>query len=701
MSEVEIDPSLASSNISFDELKTTSSPESHLRSFFFKPTQAEACTWNRLKRGVARTYLSLAGVFLSFLAGTYLEIHAQQAQPTPASSPASTTVRQPARAPQTYRAEGISVEFSVEPVSSDKNGNAELRAGGDASLSFKIVETNSGKALSNLRPAAWVDQRQGAQGPAAKECREKIQAFLQPSFAKRPTIDLNSYFILALNHEPNISIIDPLSGFGGSKLYTLIALASSGEDWVMSSDKKRLYVSMPQVNQVAVIDIATWKVIANLEAGIKPTRVALQKDGRYLWIGNDGASEKESGVTVIDTVALRVVAQLSTGAGHHELAFNDDDSAAFVTNKQDGTLSVIDVRKLAPVANVKVGSRPVAVVFSAFSKMLYVANEGDGTIVVLDGARAGIVTSIKAEPGLGEISIPPDSRFGFVLNPVRNTVFVFDLSSNRLAHAVPVGPGSDQIAFTKQFAYIRSTGSEFVTMLKIADLGKEAAISRFPAGQKAPRESPATSLASAIVAAPEEGSVLVANPADETIYYYTEGMAAPMGSFQNYRRDPKALLILDNSLRETAPGVYTISFRLAAAGRYDVPFLLDSPRVVNCFEFAVTESSATVKSDSVPIKVEPLVTERNARVGQPYKLRFRVTDAGSNAKLQLDDLQVLVFLAPGIWQQRDMATPLGDGVYEMNFVPPEAGVYYIFFQCPSLGVRFAQMTPVTIEALKT
>src|SRR6185295_14365015 len=120
----------------------------------------------------------------------------------------------------------------------------------------------------------------------------------------------------------------------------------------------------------------------------------------------------------------------------------------------------------------------------------------------------------------------------------------------KLIHSVPVGPGADQITFTKQFAYVRSSASEFVNMIKLADLEKEAALSRFPAGQKAPKESAASSLANAITPAPEEGAVLVANPADKMIYYYTEGMAAPMGSFQNYRRDPKALLVLDNAMQE-------------------------------------------------------------------------------------------------------------------------------------------------------
>jgi len=59
-----------------------------------------------------------------------------------------------------------------------------------------------------------------------------------------------------------------------------------------------------------------------------------------------------------------------------------------------------------------------------------------------------------------------------------------------------------------------------------------------------------------------------------------------------------------------------------------------------------------------------------------------------------------VFLAPGIWQQRDLAKAAADGVYEMTFVPPEAGVYYIFFQIPALEYQFNQSTPLTLQVVK-
>jgi YVTN family beta-propeller protein len=606
----------------------------------------------------------------------------------------------PARAPQIYNGQGISIEFSVGPGTSGRMSGDPLLAGSDVEIRFKIVETTGNRAVSNLRPAAWIDLRQAAQTPNAKECREKVQQFLQSSFSRRPTIDLNTYFVLALNHEPNISVIDPLSGFGGSKLFTLIPLSSSGADWVMSRDKKRLFVSMPLVNQVAVIDVLTWKVISNIDTGVRPTRVALQHDGRYLWVGNEATAEIDDGVTVVDTETLKIAARLRTGRGHHEIAFADDDSLAFVTNKQDGTLSVIDIRKLAKARDVKVGSLPAAVVVSSLSKSVYVGNEGDGTIVVLDGMRSEIIARMQAHPGLGAVRIPSDGRFGFVVNKTTSTVYIFDVSSNSLVHTVPVGPDADQITFTRQFAYVRAAGSEFVTMIKTSDLGKEAAVSRFPAGQHAPRESAARTLADAIVPAPEDGAVLVANPADKMIYFYTEGMAAPMGSFQNYKRDPKALLVLDNGLREAASGVYTTNVRLTDAGYYDVAFLMDSPRVVNCFSFTVAENPQLAKGPPA-IKLLPLMKHRNLRVGERYYVRFKVVDSDSTqTKTNVEDLGVLVFLAPGIWQQRETAKPASGGIYEMSFVPPEAGVYYIFFQSPSLGFRYNQLPPLTLQAVE-
>ena len=91
--------------------------------------------------------------------------------------------------------------------------------------------------ISGVRPAAWIAQRErpGSLGP--DQCRAKVESYLQGSLRSRPDVDLNTYHLLVLNQEPSISVIDPLLGFGGSKLLTLIMLKSPGEDWVMTKDR--------------------------------------------------------------------------------------------------------------------------------------------------------------------------------------------------------------------------------------------------------------------------------------------------------------------------------------------------------------------------------------------------------------------------------------------------------------------------------
>jgi YVTN family beta-propeller protein len=650
---------------------------------------------SKSRRALVIVHARLLVIIIIATAGYLLHLQAQEKLPE-----APAILSEPVAA-QSYTEEGISVDFSIKPVSSNTVSRAELLTGTEAIVQFRIHDAGN-KALSNLHPSVWFDKRESAQLTDARSCREKIQSFLQPSFAKRANLDLNSYFILALNHEPNISVIDPFNGFGGSKLYALIPLASSGEDWVMSRDKQRLYVSMPASNQVAVVDTVTWKPIASLDVGTRPGRIVLQRDGRYLWIANN-ENNLTNGVTVLDTVTLKTAAHILTGAGPHDIVLTDDDRLAFVTNKVAGTVTVVDVRSLAVIRTLKVGQLPVALALSPLARTVYVANVGDGIISAVDVATLKIVGQMKTEPGLRTIRVFPDGRFGFAVNQITNRAFIFDTTSNRVRQPVAVGTGADQIAFTREFAYVRAPGSEFVTMIRIAglDLTGEVGVSRFPAGQKAPKDSPASSLADAITPIPGDDGVLVANPADKMIYFYTEGMAAPMGSFQNYRREPKALLILDNSLTETSRGIYSTTIRLPEAGHYDVALLLDSPRLVNCFSTIIAENPAIPRSTAAALAFEPLLKARVARVGEAYTLRFKIIDTTSNQpRTNLADVNVLVFLAPGIWQQHQTARAAGDGTYEVAFVPPHAGVYYVYFQVPSLQVPFSANFPLILQAVQ-
>ncbi|HKV34820.1 MAG TPA: cytochrome D1 domain-containing protein [Pyrinomonadaceae bacterium] len=611
---------------------------------------------------------------------------------------ANTGLAQQKTGPQKIERGGVEVEFTIEPIA-DPGKSAEMMEAKEATVRFKIHDKASKTPLSGVKPSVWLTQRDEGE-INDKQCREQVQSYLQGNLRSRPDVDLNVYYVLALNEESNISVIDPLLGFGSSKLLTLVMLKSPGEDWVQKTSDEKLFVSMPRANQIAVVDTSTWKVVANIDSGLKPTRVRLQPDQRYLWVGNDDAAAGEqSGVTVIDTATLKVVAQFKTGKGHHEFEFSKDNRFAFVTNEQDGTLSVIDITKLAKMKDLKTGTPATSVSFSTLANALYLVNETDGSITVVDTQSHEIITRMQTKPGIKNVRFAPGGRWGFVPNAKENVVYVFDASTNRLAHTIEIEKGPDQVTFTDVFAYLRSSGSTEVSMVRLSTLTGQPDIAKFPGGQLVPSEAPGEeSIADIMVPAPEGNSILLANPADGVIYYYQEGMAAPMGSFQNYRRQPRAVMVVDRSLREVTAGVYTTTTKLPKSGVYDVAFLLDSPRITHCFNAEAKPNPDVPREKQVALRIEYLNKEKQLRVAENFKLRFKLVDtATSRAKNDLKDVRVLTMLSSGVWQKRDIAQPVGDGVYELDLKVPQTGLYFVFVESRSQGVSFRQLPHLTLQ----
>lgn len=597
--------------------------------------------------------------------------------------------------------QGIAIELNVKPVHPQKKETVGLREADDVTFQFTINDTATAAPVTGAHPAAWVSLERPGENA---DCVTKIKAFIGGGLLARPELDLNIYYVLALNQDATVSVIDPHFGYGGSKLLAMVSLKSTGEDWALTSGARTLFVSMPDSNQVAIVDAVTWKVITNIDAGPRPGRLAVQPGGQNVWV-EYGASQGDggdSGVAVIASEGLKVVARIPTGKGHHEIAFSDDDRLAFVTNRDDGTVSIIDVRSLKKIKDIQTGHTPSSIAFSAKGKMAYVVNEEDGTIVAVDGARLKIVARIQAEPGLGQIRFAPGGRFAFIPNPTKNAVHIFDAASNRIVQTADIENGPDRISFSDRLAYVRCQRSEIVLMIPLpqADTqGQSVAVLDFPGGQHPFGKTSKPSPADSIVQAPGENAVLVGNAADKSIYYYKEGMAAPMGSFINYGREPRAVLVVDRSLKQRSPGVYETTAKLTRAGLYSVAFLMDSPRITHCFPVQVEANpDLAAARESEPVHVEPLIRNRMVRVGERTRLQFRLSDPKTKEpKVGGIDVSAVIF-APGVWQNRQAAKEVDAGLYEIEFEPPQSGVYYVYLESPSLGLKLDNPHYVILQA---
>mgnify|MGYP001824976556 CR=1 FL=1 len=543
--------------------------------------------------------------------------------------------------------EGVMVEFSTRPT---RGESVQVVAADWADVTFKITDASTGEPIKGRYPAAWMDLSKAweAKGDKPMSCRDRVSTYLKGIVGVRPMIDLNSHFLLVLNRDASISVIDPAVGITGiTNLFAQVNLDRPGADWAKTGDQKRVFVSMPLAGKVALVDTETFKVTVEIDAGEEPTRTVLQGDERYLWVGNNASTAGASGVTVIDTADLKQVAFIPTGSGHHEITFTDDDRYAFVSNRDAGTVSVIEVQTLNKVADLETGPLPIALAFSTLGQALYVADGKAGSITVVDPRKLEVRTRIEGRPGLGPLRFSEDGRWGVVVNPAENAVYVIDASTDRLAHTIPVGSQPYQVNFTRLYAYIRSLGSEQVGMIPLSELDESGVpqVKYFPAGQGAPGGARDISIANSMVPSVKEAASYVVNQAEGTVYYYMEGMNAPMGAFRNYGHEARAIEIVDRSLGERAPGVYTGRVKLPIEGTYDVAFMMDTPRFLHCFS-ATVAPNPEIRQTKAPMGIEYQVANRRVPVGSSIPVKFRLTDPVSGEpKSDIPDVTVLYYLS--------------------------------------------------------
>lgn len=641
-----------------------------------------------------------AALFL-FLSTT-LVATAQIGGPIKTKTPSANTKRSatPAAVSQRFEKEGIAIDFSVIATPDEDGKSKGLVAGSNALATFRVTDVHTGQPLTGLHPSAWISSRTAARVPNEAECKDKVATFMGGLLSVRPHIDLNSYLILTINHDNTISVINPQIAFSRTKLENLIVLPGAGADWVLSKSNDILYTTLPEQSAVAVIDTTVRKVVRTiqLKPGTKPRRIVLDPSGSRIWVGLDDSPD----VAVVDTKTNNV-ALIRVGDGLHQIEFTPDGSFAYVSNSKANTVSVIDTKKLKKISDISVSPAPVPMSYSSASRQLYVASLNGSTISVINPSKQRVVTTIPTEPGVVALRFAPGGRFGFLVNQVKSTVSILDAATNKIVGRANVVKDPDQVAFTTRYAYVHAIGSERFSLIELTDFTKTTpAPVDIQGGQRAPSTMPEEiGVGDMIAPTPEGNAVMIANNPDQMIYYYVEGMMAPMGTFTNYKRRPRALLLLDRSLSETAPGTYSTPIKLRRSGSFDVPVMIDQPRLLKCFQLEVGPShDGEDERSGISITVQALFKDKSVRPSDSVPLKFKIVDSVTGQALKgLDDVNVLVFQPPGIWQQRQIAKEIGDGVYEVAQIFPHSGLFNVMVGVTSRGVAFADLPFNTVKVL--
>jgi DNA-binding beta-propeller fold protein YncE len=577
-------------------------------------------------------------------------------------------------------AEGVGIKITLSPV---QTPSAPLpRAGEEVELRVSLRRLADAQPLSNLPVGLWLDRQVSPLSGAVPSCNRRIADVLSGGLLSRPLLDLTGYWVLTLDQEGGVSVLDPAVNFAGrSSLYKSIRLGSAPFDWIKRDDDSALFVALPDAKAVAAIDLRTLSLSHRTPIEGKPTRLGLQPDGRLLWVAARGEAPQHDSLSAIDTGNGSVMHRLNLPSGHHELAFSEDSRFVYVSSRDSGRLAVIDSASGRQRAEIALGGQLLALLSVPARREVWAVDGAGGLVHRLD-ANGESLGRTSLEPGLGPIRLSPDGRFALIVNPAQHKLYVLSSEDGRLLGETTISGKPYDLIFSAQYVYVRGLDSEQVAMLPLAQL-PDMVVKYVTAGEDPVSALPGLSIAPTMSPNFERTGAFFLVPSERTLYHYMEGMNAPDSSIRAYGHTPIAVALAQRGLREVSRGEYATRFRLPASGNLVFALAADAPKLRECLGVRVAPAASEAQRAGLKIEWlgEALV---KARVGTQVELRFRV-DAGSGHSLP-PATRLTAKIVPGGGghaMRWTIETAGRDGEYRIVGALSTPGGYYVHIEADS------------------
>ena len=228
------------------------------------------------------------------------------------------------------------------------------------------------------------------------------------------------------------------------KLTGKIQAGSDPEEFALSKDGKKLYVSNEDVKASSVINIATGKVEHIIAVGQEPEGVAAAPDDKRYYITCEAGGD----IYAIDTGTYTAVGHFKVNVRPRSMDFLPGTDLAFIPSESTGELNVVDTAalKVVKVISLPAGSRPMSVKVSSNGQKVYSSNGRAGTVSVLDSHTYELLNTIKVGVRPWGMAVSPDGKLLYTANGPSNDVSVVDLESNKEIARIKAGSSPWSVA---------------------------------------------------------------------------------------------------------------------------------------------------------------------------------------------------------------------------------------------------------------
>jgi YVTN family beta-propeller protein len=216
-----------------------------------------------------------------------------------------------------------------------------------------------------------------------------------------------------------------------------IAVGSDPEEFALSQDGTKIYVSNEDIKTASVVGIADGKLQRLIPVGQEPEGVGTAPDGKSFYVTCEAGGD----VYVIDAVSYQPIAHFKVDLRPRSVDFLPGSPIAFIPSESVAELNVIDTLQHSVIKTIALppGSRPMRVRVAADGRRVYVSTGRAGTVAVLDTQRYELLATIPVGKRPWGIVLSPDGRYLFSANGPSNDVSVVDLQTNREVTRVKAG----------------------------------------------------------------------------------------------------------------------------------------------------------------------------------------------------------------------------------------------------------------------
>jgi YVTN family beta-propeller protein len=232
------------------------------------------------------------------------------------------------------------------------------------------------------------------------------------------------------------------------KLHGKLNAGSDPEEFALSKDGRRIYISNEDTKTASVINISSGKLEHIVPVGQEPEGVTTTPDGKQFYVTCEAGGD----IYVVDAQSYSSVAHFKVNGRPRSVAFLSDGSIGFIPSESAGELNIVDSVKIKVLKTITLpaGSRPMKVKLSPDESRLYLSNGRAGTISVFDAHNYQLLDTIRVGTRPWGIGISPDGKLLFSANGPSNDISVVDLKTNKEIARVKAGSSPWGIAVTSR-----------------------------------------------------------------------------------------------------------------------------------------------------------------------------------------------------------------------------------------------------------